>query len=201
MQNEIKKFVSTVVFCLLWGCVVAQHDIPLIGSTTTVQTTVCKIDLTSKGKHSIDNVYSSPGGWQILAFKPVVIAGSEKASFAFFPKPVSFSISSTSAIYSKFIELFELAAEKNVFEKYQGKITQMRTDFEQYLKNDIPLYSSIKTTGAIKRSNYTRLKTARLYVDLMITLVYMPRTEEEVLQSLEYLKQLIIAEDESTFQQ
>jgi hypothetical protein len=195
VQKLVKNFVASVVFCLLCSHVVAQHNIPLIGSAITVQTTVCKIDLTSKGKHTINHVYSSPGGWQILAFKQVVIADTEKASYAFSPTPVRFAISSTSVIYSKFIELFELAAEKNVFEKYHVKITEMRTDFERYIENDIPLYSSIKTTGAIKKNNHARSKTARLYVDLMITVVYMPRTEEGVLQSLEYLKQQILAED------
>ncbi|GEO11831.1 hypothetical protein [Segetibacter aerophilus] len=191
MQNNARNFVLLVVCCLLSCYGVAQNEAPFIGSITTVRTTVCRLDITSKSKLSINNIYAPTKGWQILAFKPVVIENTEKAAYAFSPIPVHFAFKSTSAIYSKFIQLFEFAAEKNVFEKYETKITQMRNDFEKYSKNNVPLYSSIRTTGVVKVKNTARSKAGRLYVDLIITLIYLPATQEEVLQSLEEVRQMI----------
>lgn len=163
--------------------------------TKTIQTTVCRIDVKRNKRSRIDNIYTPPAGWQIVSFKPVVISNSKRASFEFALTLSHYAFKPTSAIYSKFIELLELAAEKNVFEKYQRQINQMKDDFEKYYHQLLPTYSTISTTCYFggNKEHKTSLPE-KLYLDVELTLVYLPDTEEQVFQSLDYLKQVINTE-------
>lgn len=173
----------------------AQDETPLIGETKTIQTTLCRLNVTANERSRINKIYVPPAGWQILTFKPVIISKTNGASYAFSQTPANFTYTSISSIYSKFIELLELAAEKNVFQKYEAQINQMRNDFEKYSTKTISTYSKIITTGSvIGNKTYRDTKGAQLYLDLQITLVYMPATQEQLLQSLEYMKHIISTE-------
>jgi hypothetical protein len=196
VKRHITKFVALVISWLVFCPLFAQDEIPLLGATKTIQTTICRIKASAiKEKKTINNVYAAPKGWQIVTYKPVIIANTAKASYKFSQTAPDFSFSSTSPIYSKFIELFELAAEKNVFQKYERQIAQTRSDFEKYYNKEVPLFSTITTAISVSRNNYTSRRTGQLYIDLKITVVFMPTTEEGVLQSLGYLKHLINSEN------
>jgi hypothetical protein len=174
----------------------AQTESPLIGAIKVIQTPVCRIDVTWNGKRSVFKNYVPPAGWQILSAEPVIISSKEKASDKIVKTPSTFVYKSTSSIYSAFIELFELAAQKNVYHKYEAQISQMRSDFEKLQNKEITTYSHICTIASARGNNSSANRRAgRLYLDLAVTLMYMPDTEAQFLRSLEDFKQVIYMEE------
>ncbi|GGH17564.1 hypothetical protein [Mucilaginibacter phyllosphaerae] len=191
----MKKILTLLVMAVAFNYASAQTDTASIGKTMKVQTTVCHIDVSWNGRSGINNVYAAPSGWQILSFTPKVVSRRQRVSFTFSQTPSNFVYTSTSVIDSKFNELLELAAQKNAAQKYEGRINQMRSDYEKYYSKVVTTHSQITTTGSVRGNNeYFSRRPGRLYLDLEVTLVYMPDTQEQFLRSLEYLKQVINSE-------
>ncbi|MGI8637831.1 MAG: hypothetical protein ACR2KZ_20715 [Segetibacter sp.] len=72
----------------------------------------------------------------------------------------------------------------------------MRNEYENLFNKAIPTYSKIETIGSLSgNKKYDQRSKSHLYLDLQITLVYMPNTEEQFLQSLENLRQVINSEE------
>ncbi|MCW3115155.1 MAG: hypothetical protein JWR18_3551 [Segetibacter sp.] len=189
------KIISFIILNLIYLDVFAQDEIPPIGTIKTIQTKACRIDVVENRKTRINYTYTTDPGWHILSYKPVVISKNSTASYSLKHTPSRFTYTSTSAIYSKFIQLMELAAEKNVFEKYEGRINQIRSDFEKYSNNKVAAYSRIAVAGLVAGSNKSSMKRpGKLYLDLKITMIYMPETEETFLESLDHLRQIIDSE-------
>lgn len=189
---KMRKIFLFIISTFIFFHVFAQDELPLIGTIKTIQKQVCRIDGDLNRKVKVDYTYTTDPGWQILSCEPIILAKNQTASYSLTYTPTKFIYISTSAIYSKFIQLLELAAEKNVFQKYEGQIHKMRSDFEKYSTKKVSSYTKITITGLVAANNSLRLKKpGKLYLDLKILLIYIPETEEPVLQSLEYLRQII----------
>lgn len=196
----MKKFLIVVVLTLLGTGTFAQtiEGMPTIGQTKKVTYTVCRTDVGWNGRSNINNVYAAPSGWQIVEFKPIVVSRRQRASYGFDLTPSNFAITTTSLVDSKFDELMEFAAQKGKQDKYEGKIKQMRNDYEKFYKKIITTHSQITTQGSVRGNNeFTSRRPGRLYLDLEITLMYYPDSEEQFNQSIETMKQ-IIAQDTSS---
>ena len=165
----------------------------LIGKKLNLTIPVCRIDVGWSSKKGINNVYAAPAGWQILEFKPKEISKRQRAAYSFDLTPSNFSFSSTTIIDTKFDELLDLAVENGKEEKYAAKIKQMRSDYEKYYKKIIASHSSITTMGSVRGDNNTlSRKPGRLYLDLEVTLVYLPVNETQFLDAIETLRSLIL---------
>jgi len=189
-----KNLLFTMLFLLInsFSFGQASDAMPLIGETKKVVSTVCRIDVGWNGRKGINNVYAAPSGWQILEFKPIVISKRQRASYTFDQTPSNTAILNTSTIDSKFSELLEMAAQAGKKDKYEGKINQMRNDYEKYYKKIVTTHSQITTTGSVRGNNETfSRKPGRLYLDLEITLVYYPDNEEQFQRSIEVMKEMI----------
>ena len=190
----MKTFVSFVILNLFFCSVFGQSEVEFIGTIKTIEVAVCRIDVPSGGKViKFNHVHEAAEGWQIVSFRPTSIPQNLKASYTFSPKRSQFIRAATSPVHSKFIELFELAAEKNVFQKYEGQITQMRDNYERYYGKQSAAYSKIMTTGSVSPDRQSRSR--RFDINLKVTLIYLPRTEEGVLQSLVSFRELINSEE------
>lgn len=171
-------------------------DITTIGKTVNLTIPLCRIDVGWNGNKGLNNVYAAPAGWQILEFKPKIISRRQRASYSFDLTPSNFAFTSTTIIDSKFDELLQLAAENGKEGKYEGKLKQLRSDYEKYYKKITTTHSSITTTGNVRGdNNYIRRKPGRLYLDLEITLIYLPINDGEFQQSIEFLKTMIKDDD------
>lgn len=194
MKNLFSFIVANLIFCHL--C--AQVNSPVPGTAKKILIKVFRIEFDPRKTTRVNHIYTTPIGWQILSYRPLVTSNNIRARCQFSLTAATPSNGSTSAIYSKFIELSELAAEKNVSVKYEGIINQMRDDFEKYYNKNVTTYSKITSacafTSATVKKNKTR-RTERLYLDVEITLIFLPQTEEQILQCLENLKQLIQTEE------
>jgi hypothetical protein len=165
----------------------------LIGKKLTITIPVCRIDVGWNKKKGINNVYAAPAGWQILEFTPKEISKRQKAAYSFDLAPSNFSFSSTTIIDTKFDELLDLAIENGKEEKYAAKIKQMRSDYEKYYKRIIASHSSITTTGSVQGDNNTfKRYPGRLYLDLEVTIIYLPVNEAQFFDAIETLKSLIL---------
>lgn len=163
-----------------------------IGQTKKVRYAVCRMDVGWNGRGNINNTYAAPSGWQILEFKPVVVSKRQRASYSFDLTPSNFAMTTTSIIDGKFDELFNVAAQAGKKDKYEGKINRMRSDYEKYYKKILTTHSQITTTGSVRGNNdFFSRRPGRLYLDLEITLVYYPDTEEQFARSIEVMKQII----------
>jgi hypothetical protein len=191
-MKKITLFIVTIISFVFSAKSQQLSDTTLIGKIITVNIPICRIDVGWNGKKGINNVYAAPAGWQILEFKPKVISKRQRASYSFDLTPSNFAFTSTTIIDTKFDELLQLAAQNGKKEKYEGKIKQLRNDYEKYYKKIITTHSSITTTGSVRGNNeYTSRKPGRLYLDLEIKLVYLPVNEQQFLQSIEFLKAMI----------
>lgn len=190
MKHIIIAIGMTLSNMLLFGQ--TNKEYPTIGQTNKVTYTVCRIDVGWNGSQNINNVYAAPRGWQILEFRPLEISRRQRVSYTFDQTPSNFSISTTSIVDAKFNELLELATELGKKEKYEGRINQMRNDYEKFYKKIISTHSQITTTGSVRGdNNRINRRPGRLYLDLEITLVYYPDSEEQFLSLIEVTKSII----------
>ena len=191
----MKKLITLLLLVASFGYASAQTDTTAIGKVKTIRTTVCRIDVSWNGSRGINNVYAAPSGWQILSFRAIPVSRRQRAAYTFSQTPSNFVYTSTSTIDAKFDELLQLAAQKNVAQKYEGRIRQMRSDYEKYYNKVATTHSQITTTGSVRGNNeYLSRRPGRLYLDLEIDLVYMPDSQDQFLRSLAYLKQIINSE-------
>ncbi len=169
-----------------------NNGLPIIGETKTITHQVCRINTGWNGKSNINNVYAAPSGWQILQFKEIPISKRQRTSYSFDLTPSNFAIITTSTVDSKFNELLEFAGQSGKIDKYKGKINQMRSDYEKFYKKIITTHSQITTTGSVRGDNNAiKRLPGRLYLDLSITLVYYPDSDEQFLRSIEVMKEII----------
>jgi len=165
---------------------------PTLGQKITVTIPVCRIDVGWNGRSRINNVYSAGAGWQILEFRVAKDVRRQRVNYTFDLVPSTFIFESTSIVDEKIDELLEIAAENGKKEKYEGKIKQLRTDYEKYYKKIVTTNSSIHTTGSVRGDNNTfKRRPGRLYLDLEVTLVYAPVNDKQFQQAIEFLKAMI----------
>lgn len=186
----MKKLFTLVVSTSFLNAVTAQYETAWIGNTKSVEITVYE----DEGRTTLRpemRYYFAPEGWQIADATPLA-ATDKTGRFSLHKNPARYrtlyKFTSTSVVYSKFIELFELAAERNVSAKYDTLINKMRDDFERYTKN-VLTYSAIATKCFNSASGKSKKSGSKIV--LRLTLVFMPNSHEQVLQSLDHLKQLI----------
>lgn len=191
----MKAFLTSLFVIFFQGVVLFAQNTPIIGETKTITTTVCRIDVDARGKENIGHVYAAPAGWQILTFTPVVISKRQYAAYNFSQTPSNFVSLNKTIIERKLNELTQLAAQKNVAQKYEGQIKQIKESFEKFYRMEAATHSKISTTGQVKGNGKHFGKPGRLYLDLEITLIYLPDEEEQFLQSLAYLEQIITVEN------
>src|SRR5215210_1875952 len=122
----MKSIISLLSSMLMFLSAFAQNEDVLIGTKKTIRTKVYRTDVSWSRINEIEHIYTPPPGWQILSFKPVIVSQTPKVTYKFSTTPSNFENRSNSIIYAKFIELYELAAEKNVSKKYDSVIDQMR---------------------------------------------------------------------------
>lgn len=174
----------------------SQIEDVLIGTKKTVHTQVFRINNDWNGSSRINYEYTPPASWQIFSFKPIVISKKGSVFYKFSTIPSTFENKNAISIYAKFIELLEFASEKNVANEYDSVIIKMRNDYESYSNKTIKLYSKITATGSMIGSRKRSLKTKScLYLDMEAVLIYMPDTENQLLQSLAYFKEIINSEE------
>lgn len=165
----------------------------LIGKKLKVTIPICRVDVGWNGKKGINSVYAAPAGWQILEFSPIEISKRQRAAYSFDLTPSNFSFSSTTIIDTKFDELLDLAIQNGKEEKYAAKIKQMRSDYEKYYKKIATSHSSITTMGNVRGDNNTLgRKPGRLYLDLEVSLIYLPVNEPQFLDAIETIRSLIL---------
>ncbi|HSU50494.1 MAG TPA: hypothetical protein VLJ41_07885 [Segetibacter sp.] len=168
----------------------------LIGTRKTLKIQALRIDADWSQHRSIAYEYKAEPGWFILSFSPIVISKAGSVVYHFSTNRPVFQSKINSNIYSKFIELLELASEKNVSAKYDSVIIKMRNDYDSFFTKAVPMYSGITVTGFVSGNNKnSRRSKGHLYLDLQVTLVYMPGTEEQFFHSLDNLKQIINSDE------
>lgn len=192
--SVIKNLLFTIGFLLIsfFSFGQASTTMSLIGETKTIVYTVCEINVGWNGRSNINNIYAAPSGWQILSFKPIVRSKRQRTSYTFDQTPSNVAVLNTSTVDSKFNELMEFAGQAGKKDKYESKINQMRSDYEKYYKKIVATHSQITTTGSVRGNNETfSRRPGRLYLDLEITLVYYPDSDEQFQRSIDVMKEMI----------
>lgn len=192
--SKVKNLFFTISFLLvcIFSSAQSADGVPLIGQTKKVTYTVCRINVGWNGKSNINNVYAAPSGWQIVEFKDIPISKRQRTSYSFDLTPSNSAVLTTSIVDSKFNELLEFAGQAGKKDKYEGRINQMRSDYEKFYKKIISTHSQITTTGSVRGDgNWINRRPGRLYLDLEITLAYYPDTEEQFQRSIEVMKEMI----------
>jgi hypothetical protein len=168
-----------------------EHKDSILGTIKKVTIPVCRIDVGYDDSKSFDNVYAAPEGWQILSFKEIVVSKRQKASYSFDLTPSKFDFYSLTEIDKKFSELLAVDA-KDGKKDYGGKIKQVRSAYEKYVKKIKTSHSSITTKGSVEGDgNVFKGYPGRLYLDLEVKLVYMPDKKNDFDKAIDDLKDQI----------
>lgn len=192
----MKRFLLGAGATLAFAFSIAQVSLAqTIGETKTVTIPVCRTDVGWNGSSSINNTYAAPAGWQIISFVPIVISKRQRAQYSFTQVPSNSGSLSIAEASQKFNELLDVAAQNGNKGKYEGRINQMRNDYERYHQKVFATHSQIVTTGRVRGNNdFTSRRPGRLYLDLQVVLAYYPDTPQQFEQSLAVMKQIIEAD-------
>lgn len=192
----MKKVLFLISFSIILCNSFAQMESLLIGKKDIVQVKICRTNVKWNEISKIHHEYTPPVNWQIVSFKPIPVLEKGKVSYQLSTVCAAAKSKVTANIAAKFIELLELASEKNLAGKYDSVIIKMRNDYEKSLNTADQHYSKIITTGSVSGSKENSRKTGgALYLDLKVVIMYMPETEDQLLQSLEYFKEAINSEN------
>jgi hypothetical protein len=124
-----------------------------------------------------------------------VISRRQRAQYTFTQVPSNSGLLSLAEATQKFNELLDVAVQNGNKGKYEGKINQMRNDYERYYQKLFATHSQIVTIGRVRGNNNTlQQRPGRLYLDLQVVLGYYPDTPEQFQQSLAVMKQIIEAD-------
>lgn len=185
-----KRLLLFLLLTLIVHGLAAQEEIPLLGTTKTIKVKLFPTVPSGAKKGLAKYMYNPSAGWQIVTVAALEVPGLYEITRT----TRHYKYNYISAIYAKFIQLLELAAEKNAFDKYGSRISQARDDFEKYYNKSINSFSALTISSSASAGKQHVRKVIPIAITLQITLVYIPETTEQILQSLEYFKQTINSE-------